>query len=138
MSSNSRNLIAGAAIVGLGALAAYFSIYGFGPRTTVATQFKTHGVCLACKTDADVTADATATPPLKCPKCGEAAVYPWFYCNDCGKQFVPKLTANPGGPPQMPTWPTCPACGKSSVGQYLPGVSPTPKAVLPLPAWKKP
>lgn len=99
--------------------------------------FNISGVCLNCKTSGEFTYKAGERQPLVCPKCGQRAVYQWFYCPKCRMRLVPPLEPDPaGGPPRLPLMARCPKCGTPIV-QWIPE-DPDQKPIgdMPLPEWK--
>jgi hypothetical protein len=101
------------------------------PRTT-----SIDGVCLNCHESGEFTYPVSQSEPLTCPKCGERAVYSWFFCHNCNRRFVPNLETHPDRPPSVPVVPVCPACGSSRTGSYI-KEDPTQQPVgdAPLPKW---
>ena len=137
MSSGQRNaILIGVAVVALAVavtLMARSRIAGSTP-----TQYTVRGICLACQAEAETTQPLAAEPPFVCPKCGKQAVYPWFFCYDCQKRFIPDLVRpRPSEPLRIPSWPSCPCsnCRSTHVGQYDPLLH-NPVGDAPLPKWQ--
>ncbi len=99
-------------------------------------QYSIDGVCLKCHESGQFSYSAKQDQPLVCPKCGERAVYSWFYCNACKKRFVPKLQVRADGVAVIPMVPACPACGSTDATPFI-QEDPTqqPAGDTPLPAW---
>lgn len=96
------------------------------------------GVCLNCKQEVKARVQATSDfAPYDCPSCKDTSVYPWFYCDNCRKRFVPELIPGAGknGKPALPIAPKCTACKSNLVLQYIPGFSSPPVGDTPLPKW---
>jgi DNA-directed RNA polymerase subunit RPC12/RpoP len=137
MAASQRNLILGVIIViGFGA-AAYSFVFRGRRDATAATQFTEAGVCLSCKTEGEVTYPRQEAAPHKCPKCGTPAFYPWYFCFDCQKRFVPALVRrDPGGPLRLPLGIACTSCGGTNVSVFLPNQADyRPSGDAPLPKW---
>lgn len=136
MSSTARNAAVGVIAVALIA----FAVYRFGRAggaAPIPSQYTIEGVCLACKNEVRADASLNQPQPLRCPSCGQDAVYEWMYCNACKKRFVPNLARpDPQGPPRVPVVPSCSACGSTNVTAYIPE-DPTQQPVgdAPLPPW---
>jgi Zn ribbon nucleic-acid-binding protein len=126
-------------LVALGAfgIAAYL-VFGRSASTVqIGKNFTEAGVCLSCKAEGQVSYPREEPAPHRCPKCGEQAFYPYYFCNDCKYRFVPPLVAGPAGtPPGLPLGAVCPRCQSSSVGPWFadqPGYE--PEGTMPLPKW---
>jgi hypothetical protein len=124
-------------VVALGAfgIAGYMMFRQTG-QAQLPTEYRISGVCLACKQEATATSKLSERPPFECQKCRKAAVFPWFYCGQCNKRFVPNLERRGGGPAHLPVVPACPKCGSTSTGAYFPDDPDVkPAGDLPLPTW---
>ncbi|MBN2445732.1 MAG: hypothetical protein JXO22_03350 [Phycisphaerae bacterium] len=132
-----RNVVLGGIGVVALLIAAYLTFSGVGRTKEVPTTYESYGVCLACKADARFSHDADEDAPYDCKNCGERAVYPWLYCFDCEKRFVPTLVADADGPPKMPGFPRCPVCRQSHFAAYDPEDpdQKNSKGDAPLPKW---
>lgn len=135
MSGQTRNLLLGGLAVTITGAAGYFFFSNRGSSGAVsATTYEFRGACLACKQPVQTTQHFDENFPLKCPKCGQAAVYPWYYCYQCKKRFVPELDRSGSGPPRVPMGPRCTACGSDNVGLWVEKMTtqqPTGDATLP-------
>lgn len=131
-----RNIVLGGSVIVLFALAAYLYFSRAGAQAELPQEYTIDGVCLACQQEARITASFDEPAPSACPHCGERAVYPWMYCFDCKKRFIPNLEQRGSGPPRYPIVPSCRACGSRNVGQYVPE-DPLQKPIgdAPLPEW---
>lgn len=141
MSQSQRNVLLGGIAVVLIAVAAVVYATRTRPSFRVPDQFGFKGVCLACSQESDATQAANESPPALCPHCGKAALYPWFFCYDCQKRFVPDLVRpQSDGPLRLPAWPKCPCrgCRSGNVGPWDPEM-PTQQPVgdVPLPKWEE-
>lgn len=119
-------------------LAVYFFSRNTGDKDKYPRQLTVDGVCLACKQEVKARIKAVSDfAPYDCPNCKEMAVYPWFYCDNCRKRFVPELIPGAGhdGKPALPAAPKCSGCRSNLVMQYIPGFSPPPAGDAPLPKW---
>lgn len=102
------------------------------------SEFNMHGICLACQEEVDVEVSLRNPPPLKCPKCGEVAVYRLLYCKNCQNTFAAEIIRRDGEGRLRPARiPSCPGCGS---GEVSPFPLPDPNAYevkgrLPLPPW---
>ncbi len=114
-----NTVLGGVAIVAIAA-AAYFTFSGYGRQKPLPTTVHTLGVCLANGKDVEITHELDEVAPWTCPECGEQAVYPWLYCFDCQRRFVPKLDRDSQGILRMPPYPACPACGSQSYSAFKP------------------
>ena len=94
-------------------------------------------VCLSCKAESMIAYPREEAAPHRCPKCGEQAAYPIFYCFNCKHRFVPALLpSGQGGPPRVPASVVCPKCGNSNVTPFLPNEPMfTPVGEILLPRW---
>lgn len=126
--------LAGLAIVLFGFAAYQFFWRGGG--TELPSEYTIKGVCLACKQEAEAVYRSGEEEPFTCKKCGERAVYSWWYCMACNKRFIPEMMKRPDGPPKVPPMPRCPGCGSPRTGAWVPD-DPTQSAKgdVPLPAW---
>lgn len=131
-----RNAILISVVVVVGGVAAYRFIAAPGSKPDYPKQYTVQGVCLACKQESEATQGVTERPPLECSKCRQRALFYWFYCPDCKKQFVPELQRRTDGPAGLPVVITCPGCRSARGEQYEPK-DPDQKPVgkLPLPKW---
>lgn len=134
MDDSKRNLVlSGVTVVALG-LAAYFYFSG-GEAVALPKMVNAEVVCLHCKEESLISYDRAAFPPYTCPACGERAAYPWLYCYDCNRKFVPTLIEREGHDLPIPTpFPTCTYCGCRNVSAYsteLPNQTPVGNAKLP-------
>jgi hypothetical protein len=137
LTNSQRNgVLVGVVIIALG-IVGYLSFGSGRGAAGVPSQYVTSAVCLACQKETEVKHARGELAPWTCRFCGKNAVYPWFYCSNCKKRFVPNLTRpEPGGPLRTPTVPVCPACGSQNVGLYMPGLTDEkPAGDAPLPAW---
>ena len=138
MSTGQRNLLLGG--IAIAALAVSVVLFARGRSAgALPNQYSIRGICLACQKESQSTHGLTEEPPFVCPHCGKQAVYPWFYCFECQKRFVPDLARpGPGQPLRFPSWPSCPCpnCRSSRVGQFDPALQPTPLGDAPLPKWE--
>ena len=120
MSGGVRPLLWGILVVLVLAAGGYAFFARGKSAPNIGSRFTEAGVCLACKDDAQVTYPREEPAPHRCPKCGQQAFYPWYYCFDCKKRFVPALTTrDAGGPPRVPLSVACPMCFGTSVSPYL-------------------
>ncbi len=122
-------------IVGFGGAA--YGLFGRKAGPSSAKQFTETGICLSCKTEAQVTYPRAEAAPHRCPKCGGQAFYPYYFCFDCKKRFVPALVQRQSGEPlRLPLGMACTSCGSASVSPFLPN-QPDYESVgdAPLPKW---
>lgn len=136
MAEKQRNVLLGTVAV-VAVLVALYMFFGFGSGRTRPDTYAIQGVCLACQQEMEFSYAAGEREPFKCSGCGEMALYPWMYCYDCRKLFVPNLVrAGDGEPLRFPGHPSCPACRTQHVGTYVPKM-PTqkPDGKLTLPTW---
>jgi hypothetical protein len=118
------------------AVAAYRLFTGSRATAVLPSQYTVEGVCLACKGESRATQSVRERPPLECEKCKARALYFWFYCPDCGKQFVPELERRSEGPPALPIVIRCPGCKSARGTQYEPNdPEQKPTGKLGLPKW---
>lgn len=88
-----------------------------GSERHAPTKANIGGVCLECKQSAQLSVGLREIPPHECPRCHKSALYPVFFCYDCHKLFVPKLTIAAGDPlPRLPLFPACLLCGGLRTG----------------------
>jgi predicted RNA-binding Zn-ribbon protein involved in translation (DUF1610 family) len=141
MRESQRNLALGGLAVVLLAAAVYLYFSRSRVGAELPTQARVQGVCLACERSVEITHAVNEIAPFRCPECGEQAVYPWKYCYQCNKRFVPNPVRYPGEEhPRLPSIPVCPLCGGSRTGGYNPN---NPRQApegddAPLPAWPIP
>lgn len=139
MSQPQRNVVLGAIAVAAIVVAIVLFARGGAQSRAVPKDYTIEGVCLACREEAQITQPLGEYAPFPCPHCGKQAVYPWFYCYDCNRRFVPELVRpEPNGPLRLPMGPRCTACRSNHVGQYDPQW-PTqhPIGDAPLPKWEQ-
>jgi hypothetical protein len=132
---STRNLVLGSSAGVVLVLAGVFYLRSTGNARSLPDEYNIDGVCLNCHESGEFTYATEQRQPLVCPKCGERAVYSWFYCPKCRKRFVPNLERRDGGPPRLPIVPTCTECG-AMAGTYMkedPVQDPVGDA--PLPEW---
>ena len=133
-----RNCLYGLIILA-GAGGAGYMLFGRTKENVAvnAAHFSVDGMCLACKSETKLSVPREEEAPHRCPKCGQQAVYPLWYCEDCKKRFVPVLERrDPNGPPRMPVSVACPNCRGQSVAPYIPEAQlETPAGDQPLPPW---
>jgi DNA-directed RNA polymerase subunit RPC12/RpoP len=136
VSKGSRQLLLTAIIV-VGFGAAAYSFLGRRGGPSIAKDFTEPGVCLSCKTEGEVTYPRAEAAPHRCPKCGAQAFYPYYFCFDCKKRFVPALVQRqPGEPLRLPLGIACTRCGSSNVSPFLPNQPDyEPSGDAPLPKW---
>jgi DNA-directed RNA polymerase subunit RPC12/RpoP len=136
VSKGPRQLVFGLIIV-IGFGAAAYSLFGRRSGPTIAREFTETGICLSCKTEGEVTYPRGEVAPHRCPKCGAQAFYPYYFCFDCKKRFVPALVQRqPGEPLRLPLGIACTSCGSSNVSPFLPNEPDyEPVGDAPLPKW---
>ena len=136
MRLSARQAVLGAlAAVGL-VVAIVLAARALRAREGLPATYMIDGVCLKCAQSGQFEYSAKADQPLKCPKCGERAVYSWMYCNACRRRFVPNLVSRADGPPALPMAPVCTACGSSNAGAYIAeDTTQQPVGDAPLPKW---
>jgi hypothetical protein len=80
--------------------------------------------CVDLKTGGEYTIEAPMdrVAPFANPSTGELTLYPWYFCNDCKYRFVPAPVPSPNGPPKLPAIPSCPHCGSSNCGTWVPEI----------------
>ncbi len=99
-------------------------------------EFTAAGICLNCKQETTITFHPGEKPPYHCEGCGEDAVYPWWFCNDCKYRFIPELIRKPGQPPRPTPYPVCTHCGCADVSGWDPdNPYQVPQGDAPLPKW---
>lgn len=106
-------------------------------KPRIPDKMRAFGVCLHCKQENEATAKRMDLPPFECPACGEKALYPWLYCNDCHYKFVAKLVRRPDRDLPIPDpFPYCTHCNCSSVSEYI-RTNPNQNVIAtsPLPKW---
>ena len=109
--------------------------YFGGPKEfKIATEFRTQGVCLACKAETEASYKRGESEPLSCPTCKERAFYSWWYCNECHYKFVPDLMKDGTNAPKPNPFAKCPHCNCPSVAKFDPEFQ-SPKNTVPLPKW---
>ena len=136
MSTGSRQLLLlGIVIVAFGG--AGYSIFGRKSGPSVAKEFTETGVCLSCKAEGEVTYPRAEVAPHRCPKCDAQAFYPFYFCFECKKRFVPALVQRQAGEPlRLPLGVACTSCGGSNVSPFLPNQPEyEPAGDAPLPKW---
>lgn len=133
----SRNVVLGIVAVLLLGFAGwrFFSAKPVGPR--IPSKFKAFGVCLHCKQEGEATFNRLDMPPFDCAACGEKALYPWLYCNDCHFKFVAKLMRRPDRDLPVPDpYPFCTHCNCASVSDFnRDNSNQTVMGTAPLPKW---
>jgi DNA-directed RNA polymerase subunit RPC12/RpoP len=137
VSRSQRQVLLGAVAVVAFAIAAY-SFFGRGKGgPNLPKEFSEAGICLSCKTEGRVTYPHAEPAPHRCPKCGEAAFYPYYFCFECKKRFVPALVQIRAGEPlRLPVGIACTSCGSTSVSPFLPNQPDyEPSGDAPLPKW---
>ena len=128
-----RQVVLGAVAIVAFAVAGWFAFGRGGDNVALGQDIKAKGVCLSCKGEDEYQYSIKETPPIKCHKCGQVSAYPWQFCTNCNKRFVPPLEIRePGGPPRIPLYFACPACGGAYATQYIPQMHES-KGDLPLP-----
>jgi len=136
MAQGQRNLLFGGLAIVVLVLAGVFFVRGQKTTSEVPDTYSIYGVCLACKAEGQTSFAHDERAPHRCDACDEMAVYPWYYCLDCQKRFVPNLyRRDPDGPLRVPRGATCTGCGSSNVTQYIEGMYKPVGDVTPLPAW---
>lgn len=102
-----------------------------------AEQYTLYGVCLSCREEGELRVPRDEDAPHTCGKCQQKAVYPWWFCYDCNRRFVPALfEREPGGPPRVPPAVACTGCQSQNVTPYLPQAQlEPPVGDVPLPPW---
>lgn len=135
MSQGQRNvLLGGIAIAAIAVAVIIFTRTGPAARPE---SFAFNGVCLSCQKDVKQVVPLNEYAPFTCPHCATQAVYPWFYCNECNRRFVPDLVRpDPAGPWRIPQGIACRACGSGNVGSWDPDF-PTQQPIgdAQLPKW---
>jgi hypothetical protein len=129
-------------VLGLVAVAAFgvsaYLVFGRGsPAIEIGKSFTENGVCMSCKAESQLAYPREEIAPHRCPKCGEQAFYPYYFCNDCKYRFVPALvTGSAGTPPRMPLGVSCTHCQSSSAGPWFADQPDyQPAGTMPLPKW---
>lgn len=132
---STRNVVLGCTTAILLGVAIYLSLRGDTKQRTIPKQATAECVCLSCKQRSVANYSIREIAPHACPKCGQQALYPLLYCQDCKKLFVPNLEHRADDPlPRFPVVPACFACGSTRTGQHIPGMAdqqPTGDPVLP-------
>jgi len=135
MQAGQRNKLIGAVVVFAAAAGLYFGLnrHTVGMPETV----KTYGVCLACQEENEVDAPISQAAPFPCAKCGEAAVYPWYICDNCKRRFVPEpIVADPeDGVRRVPPSPRCSACRSFGGRPWIQKLDPEYAGNAKLPKW---
>ena len=139
MSYQRRNLVLSivAVVCLVAALVVFLRTRGRGGNV-FADEYMSPCVCLACQLECEIHHGPQDLVPFKCPNpdCGQVAAYPWYFCYDCKKRFVPQpLMREPGGPLRPPENIRCTACGSGNVTQWGPWIEEQPVGDAPLPKW---
>jgi len=133
-----RQLILGLVAL-IAVIAAAYALLRSGQKPVgISTEFSEYGVCLACKYEGQVDYPREQPAPHRCPKCGQQAFYPLYFCFDCKRRFVPALERNdPAQPARVPLIIACPNCTSSRVSPFLGGQAGyEPEGPdVPLPHW---
>ena len=129
-------------VLGIVALLAFgiagYLVFGRSSRVVeIAKNFTEYGVCLSCKAEGQVTYPREEIAPHRCPKCGQQAFYPYYYCNDCKYRFVPALVnAGADSPPRIPLSIICTHCRSESTSPWFADDRAyEPAGTMPLPKW---
>ncbi|MGD8451211.1 MAG: hypothetical protein PVJ57_05280 [Phycisphaerae bacterium] len=136
MAEKQRNVVLGSIAV-IALLVALYMFFGFGSGRQRPDTYTIQGLCLGCQQEVKLSFAAGEREPYECPQCRQMAVYPWLYCYECQKLFIPNLVRGADGEPlRYPGHPACPACRTQHVGSYVPEL-PTqkPTGKLPPPEW---
>ncbi|MGD8450811.1 MAG: hypothetical protein PVJ57_03240 [Phycisphaerae bacterium] len=136
MQGNARPIWLGLALIALLGAAGYYYWRRAEDPPAPGRDVTLHGYCLACKHEVTAHYTAGEVQPVKCPLCGERAVYSLCYCEKCKMRIVPVLEpAEAGGLPRMPMIRTCPRCG-GPASAYAPYDEEQQQAALgPVPEW---
>ncbi len=141
MSPGARKLLyAILIVVGLGTTAFMFLRQRPARLAVDADRLVVHGVCLACREEGAAAAPWGEQAPYACPKCQVKGVYPWWYCQECRRRFVPALVERDAGEPlRLPAVVACTGCQSAYVSPYLPEHAQLepPVGDVPPPAWPK-
>jgi hypothetical protein len=114
-----KNIILGAAAVVILGLAVFLYFWR-SPGPSQFNEFVTPAVDLETGQELRVTYKLGERAPFVNPATGKRTVYPWYFCQDCRKRFVPDLVPSAdGGPPRLPAIPICPLCGGSRTGGWM-------------------
>lgn len=136
MSEGKRNIIYGGGAVLLLALAVVLFAWRGGSGANLPAELTARCVCLETHQEFTLKYGVRDAPPLVNPNTGRRTVYPWWYCPECNKRFIPDLVPDPrGGPPKPPPIPSCPLCGSNRVGTWDPAIpeQANPDGDAPLP-----
>ena len=118
MEQSKRNAWLGVIAAAVLAFAGYRVFFKSDKAFSYPDEFTATGVCLHCGQTVTFSFAAGAKPPYHCEGCGEDAVYPWWYCEDCHYRFVPEMIREPGQPPRPNPYPTCTHCGCPNVSGW--------------------
>jgi DNA-directed RNA polymerase subunit RPC12/RpoP len=134
--SNRDLVLGGLAVLLIAAAAVLYATWAGSAKAQLPRSATTLGVCLACKQECAVSHGTAEVAPFECPNCAERAVYPWYFCLDCKKRFVPALVSGPEDEyPRVQPFASCPACGSPRVRGYLSAMEPQVAGDAPLPPW---
>lgn len=137
MNANTKNMILGGVIVLVGGFAIY-RLVGSSPKPDFPSEYTIQGVCLLCKAETPLTQRIRERPPFECSKCDGNSVFPWHYCPNCRKRFVPPPEKGGDGVLRLPIVPTCPGCkGANATGFDPNDPEQKPEGDFPLPALPK-
>jgi hypothetical protein len=139
MEQGKRNVVLG----GVALVAIAIAVVVFAKTSTKAGPSKTvqvNGICLSCQKEAQINVPTAVRPPYTCPACNKSALYAWFYCQQCGKRFIPTLERREAnGPLRIAIECRCPACGSTEVTPWDPTDPEQPdKGTATLPKWSEP
>jgi hypothetical protein len=84
------------------------------------TSFVTNAVDLVDKSEAKLSLAMGELLPYKNPKTGQKTMFPWYYCPECNKRFVPPPTKRADGIVALPMIPTCPLCDSRACSVWNP------------------
>lgn len=115
--SQKKNLILGLIAAAAGAFAIY-RLSTFESSAKLPSDYTVQGVCLACKAEAGLTQSVRERPPFECSSCKSKSVFPWFYCPQCKKRFVPPPEKRRDGSIGLPIVPSCPSCKATNAGNF--------------------
>ncbi len=133
-----RGLLMVVAVVAL-VVAGFLLVRNAGGPPKLPESVLVEGVCLSCKKAHSGTHALTEHEPYECGGCKTRAVYPWYYCYDCQRRFVPTLMRpNPGQAMRLPVSVTCPGCQSGNTTPFESGfvAQDQIKGDLPLPKWE--
>lgn len=120
MGENKNAILALIAVVCVGVAGWRFLSSGKGGGGTLPAKSAAHAMCLACKTESEVTFPSKELPPHKCAACDQQAAYPLWICRECRYRFIPALGKRADGPPRPSPFPSCPHCGCNDVAPWDP------------------